>query len=353
LIEDETLKELKGSLMGTLETYKRNIWDDAHNLANPQMIDLTKLELLDTKQIGKKGFRHYGLKYLKELDAMLLYDREFRLSIYDFLSGQLKEISKVPQSSSMEYVSKLNKVVLGGKGCLYVKDLIASNMGEELKEIKVPGNITGYVTGLRYLPEKDIVLCSGLFPNIYCLSLEGEMKIEDKIVLNEKNDAYYYCSSLYYVKGKDFLVGGLDLGHINIYKFEEKALKSVLKGHTQRILVFDYNYTRDILVSGSKDGSIRVWMYRNNEFLINQIIISKEDGKLEGGVSSLQFINNTMLMSVHRNIYVKFWDSSSGKEIGKKIIYKEGSDAAQFIEDRRTLISAEYEKGRLNIWRFH
>jgi len=355
LIEDETLKELKGSLLGTLDAYKKNIWDDAHSLAQPQTIDCSKLEVQDTIQIGnsKKGFRHYGLKYLKELDVMLLYDREFNLTIYDFLSSQVKEIGKVPQTASMEYVSKYNKVLLGGKGCVYAKDLIASTMKEELKEVKIPIDNGGYVTSLKYLQEKGIVLCSGLFPNIYYISLEGgEMKIVDKIVTNEKNDSYFDCSCMYYIKGKDFLVGGLELGHINIYKLEEKAIKYVLKGHTQRILVFDYNYTRDILVSGSKDGSIRVWMYRNNDFLINQIIINKENGKIGGAVSSLQFINNTILMSVHRDVYIKFWDSSSGKEVGKKVVFKEASDAAQFIEERRTIVSAEYEKSRIGLWRF-
>ena len=213
-------------------------------------------------------------------------------------------------------------------------------MGEEMQEIKLP-NPPGTVTSLKYLPEQGLILCSGLFSNIYCLSVEDNLKLIDTI-----NTDQYWCPSILYMRGTGLLAGGLENGFINIYQLKDKKRREVLKGHNRRILSLDYSLTRDILISGGKEGSIRVWMNRNDEFICNRVINCSEANM---GVSHLQFINTSIIMSLHKDLYIRFWDALSGKSVGKAQVFQNEGDVAQYVEERGLVVGGDLEVGKIFI----
>ena len=343
LIEDDTLKELKKSLTSTLDGFKKGIWTDAPNLAQSAEIDCDSLNFYDTVHFGEKGFRLCGLKYIKDLDKLVVLDRNKRFYTYDFLTRSVKDIGVNAQCTVFEYIPKQQKILMGLQGYVQTRELFVTMSEEETLKVKI-NKTESSITSLKYAPDKGVVYCSGLFPDIYCLSVEDGYKIVDKIVTGELP-----CPVIFYIHGRNILAAGFENGFINLYNTKDNSLKDTLKGHTARILSFDYNYTRDIMVTASKDGSMRVWMVRNNEFKINKVFECQK-GAL--GVSTVQFLNNNVIMSLHKDIYIRFWEALSGKSLGRKQVFQTTGHAAFYIEERRTLFAGEYDNGNLHILKF-
>ena len=342
-LEDETLKELKKSLTSTLEGFKKDIWSSAPNLVQSTEIDCDNVNFYDTVHFGRSGFRLFGMKYIKDFDKLVLCDRTNRFYTYDFLTRQVKDIGVNAYCSSFEYIPKQKKLLLGLKGCVYARDLYATMSEQDVSKVKIV-NSEALVTSIQYAYENDLVFCSGLFPNIYCLSPDNGFKVVSTIMTNEQS-----CPVMYYIQGRGILAAGFEHGYINLYNTRDNTLKDTLKGHTRRILSFDYNYTRDIMVTGSKDGSMRVWMVRNNEFKINRIFESQKNSP---GVSTVQFLNNNIIMSLHKDLYIRFWEALSGKSLGRKQVFQTEGHVALYLEERRTLFAGEFENGNMHILKF-
>ena len=109
---------------------------------------------------------------------------------------------------------------------------------------------------------------------------------------------------------KDFAVGTAS-GDIYLYNGFIKS-KMELSGHSDHVNQLFYDSERIQLFSSSLDKSIRIWDYESGECI----------RRFYHGTSvfSFCFINDSLMASVGKDCYLRFWDLSTKKLINKKLM---------------------------------
>jgi coatomer subunit beta' len=67
------------------------------------------------------------------------------------------------------------------------------------------------------------------------------------------------CIDYYHGNDKPYLVSGGDDHHVKVWDYQNKSCVQTLESHTQNVTVVHFHPELPIIVSGSEDGTVRLW----------------------------------------------------------------------------------------------
>lgn len=114
------------------------------------------------------------------------------------------------------------------------------------------------ITHLRLSNDKNCFLASTLDSSLRLLDKEsGELLAEYK-ASEYKNEEFKLISTLSYTDA--YVIAGSENGRILMWDLVEADVVRTLNGHTNAVTCVEYHSDRHIMVSGSLDGSVKVWI---------------------------------------------------------------------------------------------
>jgi len=156
---------------------------------------------------------------------------------------------------------------------------------------------------------------------------------------NFKTAKQIYCLTMVLVNDKVVACGSDN--DINIYNLPKKALIKQLRGHTRTVTSLCVETTRDLVVSGSEDWTIKVWNWQKNNALLRT---------LRGHTRSVVRIivlSERWLVSASMDHSVRVWSIGSGCCEGEK--YTETAVVDMLQKDDGTLIMCG-EDNKIYVW---
>ncbi len=140
--------------------------------------------------------------------------------------------------------------------------------------------------------------------------------------------------------GHHFVSGSADHSLIVWDMIKGEKLRQ-LRGHTGAVRSVDWSANGRYIASGSDDCTNRIWNSERGEHLKT---ISQS-----GAVSSIAFCYNNLIVSGSRDGSIRFWNRKYGTPVGEPIVRNSAVKAIAFSDDRPE-IGAVYDDSFVCIW---
>ncbi|MFQ5335027.1 MAG: hypothetical protein ACE5DN_03025, partial [Flavobacteriales bacterium] len=211
---------------------------------------------------------------------------------------------------------------------------ISPTQSQELLRAKEKAH-AGEILSCALNNNASVLLTGGTDKRAYLWSTKDGSKLK---ILSHSNQV---TSVAFSSDGKQFITGCLD--H-KVIVFDAKTAKPVklLRDNTAEVLAVAFNPISGFIVSGAKNGDIKLWNSKGN------LVIGKKGHQKE--VRSVVFNSDgNLLASGSLDNTVKIWDAASG--MSKKTIKAEGKgiNALCFSSDGNYLASGD-ENGIVILW---
>ncbi|XP_052086696.1 bromodomain and WD repeat-containing protein 3-like isoform X1 [Mytilus californianus] len=224
---------------------------------------------------------------------------------------------------------------------------------------------TGMITSLQFCPqshgENRILMSTGgdgcvcfWFWNVTTNKFESK---PGKFIEKSRAGAQMLCSS--FSPGGVFLATGSSDHVVRVYFVHGKTPEKIceLEAHTERVDSICYCNTGERFVSGSCDGTARIWRYDRQEWksiilnMATKLQPTSEEDKIKYGVTMVAWnADDRYVLTAVTDCTLKVWDSRSGKLLH---ILKYHEDEVFVLEcspwDPRVILSAGHD-GHVILW---
>jgi len=130
---------------------------------------------------------------------------------------------------------------------------------------------------------------------------------------------------------------------IKVWDFESGEFERTLKGHTNSVQSLDFDHTGNLLVSSSADLSIKIWDFQTFE-------CKKTLHGHDHNVSSVLFLpSGDQIVSASRDKTIKFWETSTGYCIKTLRGHEDWIREIVITDDGTLLASCSHDK-TVRLW---
>ena len=261
-------------------------------------------ELRDKATTTHEHILFGGLAYIEVKEQLAIAGTEGRISILN--TSTMEEISSFEAHENG--ISKL--LFIAEKSLLLSADLSGTisvwDPRQRWKKINSFKKHEKAVSALTYLPEHELVVSGGddeyiRMWNVTTCKESFSMKTENAKV-----------GSICRLGKKKRIAVGFDRGHINIISVANVKRKAyTIRAHEKFVLNLSYVEDKNMLISSSDDGYIKVWnLYETKAEVLGKL--SKEKTFIN---SFIAWPEKDLLVSNHSDKSVVLWKLSTGKRI--------------------------------------
>jgi len=177
------------------------------------------------------------------------------------------------------------------------KNLVIGTVDNTIKFWSFDGKLTNTlkihsaeITGLQYIPEKDVIVSSSNDKTIQVTDINTMKTIKTLA-------GHLHKINCFQVRKDMIVVGGGN--EISLWDLQQEEKINTLKGHTD--LVRCVSFDNKMVISGSDDSTLKIFEGENSEFTLQGH---------KGKVNCLQF-NTNRLVSGSADSTIKIWDLTS------------------------------------------
>jgi len=194
------------------------------------------------------------------------------------------------------------------------------------------GNVT-----LAYVESENNVACSGGTRRIEFFSLNNNA-VESRI------DTESNVGSSMYIEDRNWLAAGLQNGQIHVFNLVKKVIIQKINAHLSDFWIhaLAYSSSYGMLVSGSGDGTAKIWNINAN----NLFELHKSFPKANSWVDIvIPVFDSDVLITLNGDKCVRSWKISAGKQGKQREVVEGKTRCALWLEDKMQIAVADNNSG--------
>ncbi|OCR02040.1 hypothetical protein BCD67_07645 [Oscillatoriales cyanobacterium USR001] len=180
---------------------------------------------------------------------------------------------------------------------------------EKLKKRHTLCDNTEYITSLSFTPGSNTLISFSRDKNIRFWDITTG-KSKQSIPIEAETSDKLTVSAISYNQ-QILATNCLNNGQVNLWDFNTGKHIKTLSGHTLSVTALIFSPNREILVTASKDKSIKVWNVENGQLLIT----IPEYRDVEGGGIAFNCDGTILAAGSRKDFTIKLWDMSDPNNI--------------------------------------
>ena len=304
-----------------------------------------KMKVEATFDTGHKEIKVGALAYIPPLNYLLTGGTEGSIKIWnlDDLKLVSKQVAHKNQILRIVYIPQKDMVASGGKDGEVKLWKIRDNA------LHLVGTISYDNAGIyavNYLPNGNLLATGGDGPEIRLWEMVFTGFEPNCQIINTGS---LRISSLLGLDNLGYLVAGTDSGTLLVYGYNKEQHRLIyrLPGHKKDVFAMDCDQERGLLVSGSDDGCIMIWILREND--AECIRRMRKEGTT---IRSLAFlIEKDIVLSTHGDEFIRAWNNEKSVMCGSYLNDSDGGAVCRLSEQSNQIVSAFADN--IKIWSFY
>lgn len=311
---------------------------------NEHRNNILKLTPLTSFSTGHENIVIGALEYIPTLNYLITGGAEGSIRLWNLETTKIvaKTLAHKGSIYRIKYIIQKDMIVTGGEDGEVKLWKILNNSFEMVGNISY-GNYAMYA--VHYLVNGNILSTAGNASNIQLWEMIFAGSEPRSRVIKTTAQKINSLCSLDHAK---YLIAGTGTGHILVYYCDitEHELMYSLEGHRADVYGLDIDYERNLLVSGSDDGSIRVWTLDQNRGKCIRII-RKEGTKIR----SLVFLyQKEVVLSTFGDTFIRAYNTTECSLIDARTNPSKGGVLVRLPGEEIRVVSAFCDN--IQIWNF-
>lgn len=293
-----------------------------------------KMKVEASFSTGHKEIKVGALAFIPPLNYLLTGGTEGSIKIWNLDEFKLvsKTVAHKNEILRIEYIPQKDMIATGGRdGEVKLWKIINNSLNPV-------GNISydnAAIYAVHYLPNGNFLATGGDGPEIRLWELVFVGVEPNSQII--KTGCSRICS-LCRLDNASYLIAGTDNGSLLVYEYNDTQHQLVyrLLGHKKDVFALDCDQERSLMVSGSDDGCIMIWILKKNEG--ECIRRMKKEGTF---IRSLVFlIEKDIVLSTHGDEFIRAWNNERSVMCGSYLNDTKGGAICRLDEQSNQIVSA-------------
>ncbi|KAF9448137.1 WD40 repeat-like protein [Macrolepiota fuliginosa MF-IS2] len=152
-------------------------------------------------------------------------------------------------------------------------------------------------------------------------------------------DEDLYVRSVRFSPDSEYLATGAEDQQVRVWNIYQRTLRHVFAGHTNDIYALDYAKNGNFVLSGSADGTARVWDLKGGSHKV-----FTTDAAVEFGITSITISPNSRYVAGGcLDQLIRIWDVETGELVAKLRGHQDGVYSVRFMPDGYNLVSGSLD----------